>query len=103
MQLRLLGAFGENGVHGYLGKSACERHSGQRSASRTVRAEGGQEGTGEPESWSAGDLPSLVMLGLPSDHVSQEMSRSKIVLSARVRASDALFLKLTNRCRWAIR
>ena len=103
MQLRLLGAFGENGVHDYLGKSACERHSGQRSASRTVRAEGGQEVTGEPESGRVGDTLLRFMLRSASGHVSQEISRSKIVFSARVRASEALFLKLTNRWRCAIR
>src|SRR5574337_284544 len=62
-----------------------------------------QEVTGAPESESAGDPLSRVMLGSASGHVSQEISRSKIAFSARVTASEALFLKLTNRWRCAIR
>jgi hypothetical protein len=62
-----------------------------------------QEATGAPESGRVDDALVLFMRWSVSGQVSQEMSRSKIVLSARVRASDALFLKLTSRWRCAIR
>jgi hypothetical protein len=67
-------------------------------------AEGsGQEVTDALESGRVDDTLVLFSLWSVSGQVSQEMSRSKIAFSARVTASEALFLKLTNRCRYAIR